>query len=41
VEIASNQMVMGAVRALCEFSLLASEQNHWHQSLKTLDDDQT
>jgi len=37
-ETASNEMVMGAVRALCEFSLLVSQQNHSDLSLKALDD---
>jgi len=31
-------MVMGAVRALCEFSLLVSQQNHSDLSLAALDD---
>jgi len=35
---ASDEMVMGAVRALCEFSLLVSQQNHSDLSLKALDD---
>jgi len=30
---ASDEMVMGAVQALCEFSLLVSQQNHFDQSL--------
>jgi len=38
VETASDEMVMGAVRALCEFSLLVSQQNHCDLSLKVLDD---
>jgi hypothetical protein len=38
VETASDEMVMGAVRALCEFSLLVSPQNHSDLSLKELDD---
>jgi len=38
VENASNEMVMEAVRALCEFSLLISHQNHSDLSLKVLDD---
>jgi len=38
VETASDEMVMGAVRALCEFSLLVSQQNHSDLSLKALDD---
>jgi len=37
-ETASNEMVMGAVRALCEFSLLVSQQNHSDLSRKALDD---
>jgi len=37
-ETASNEMVMGAVRALCEFSLLVSQQNHSDLSLAALDD---
>ena len=37
-ETASNEMVMGAVRTLCEFSLLVSQQNHSDLSLKALDD---
>jgi len=37
-ETASDKMVMGAVRALCEFSLLVSQQNHSDLSLKALDD---
>jgi len=36
-ETASDEMVMGAVRALCEFSLLVSQQNHLYLSLKALD----
>jgi len=32
-ETASNEMVMGAVRAVCEFSLLISQQNHSDLSL--------
>jgi len=38
VETASDEMVMGAVRALCEFSLLFSQQNHSDLSLAALDD---
>jgi hypothetical protein len=34
---AFDEMVMGAVRALCEFSLLVSQQNHSDQSLKAQD----
>jgi hypothetical protein len=37
-ENAFNEMVMGAVRALCEFSLLVSQQNHSDLSLTALDD---
>jgi len=37
-ETASDEMVMGAVRALCEFSLLVGEQNHSDLSLNALDD---
>jgi len=36
-EKASNEMVMGAVQALCEFSLLVSQQNHSDQSHKAKD----
>ena len=35
---ASDEMVMGAVRALYEFSLLLSQQNHSDLSLNALDD---
>jgi len=38
VENASNEMVMGAVRALFEFSLLVSQQNHSDLSLEVLYD---
>ena len=38
VETAFDEMVMGAVRALCEFSLLVSQQNHSDLSLTALDD---
>jgi hypothetical protein len=38
VETASNEMVMGAVRSLFEFSLLVSQQNHSDLSLNALDD---
>jgi len=38
VENASNELVMGAVWALCEFSLLVSQQNHLDLSLEALDD---
>jgi len=38
VETASDEMVMGAVRALCEFSLLVSPRNHSDLSLTALDD---
>ena len=37
-ETASDEMVMGAVRALGDFSLLVSQQNHLDQSLNSLDD---
>jgi len=37
-ETVSNEMVMGAVWALCEFSLLVSQRNHLDRSLKALDD---
>jgi len=37
-ETASDEMVMGPVRALCEFSLLVSQQNHSDLSLTALDD---
>jgi len=37
-ENASNEMVMGAVQASCEFSLLVSQQNHLHRFLKAQDD---
>jgi len=37
-ETASDEMVMGAVCALCEFSLLVSQQNHSDLSLTALDD---
>jgi len=37
-ETASDEMVMGAVRALWEFSLLVSQQNHSDLSLTALDD---
>jgi len=36
-ETASDEMVMGAAWALCEFSLLVSQQNHSDLSLKALD----
>jgi len=36
-ETASDEMVMGAARALCEFSLLVSQQNHSDLSLNALD----
>jgi len=38
-ETASDEMVMGAVRALCESSLLVSQQNHSDLSLTALDDE--
>jgi len=37
-ETACDEMVMGAVWALCEFSLLVSQQNHSNLSLTALDD---
>jgi hypothetical protein len=37
-ETASDEMVMGAVRALCEISQLVSQQNHSDLSLQALDD---
>jgi len=37
-ETASDEMVMRAVRALCEFSLLVSQRNHSDLSLTALDD---
>jgi len=37
-ETASDEKVIGAVRAVCEFSLLVSEHNHSDLSLKALDD---
>jgi hypothetical protein len=36
-ETASDEMVMGAVRALGEFSPLVRQQNHWDLSLNSLD----
>jgi len=38
VETACNEMVMGAVRAICEFSLLVTQHNHSDLSLNALDD---
>jgi hypothetical protein len=38
VETASDEIVMGAVRALCQFSLLVIQQDHSDQSLKALED---
>ena len=38
METASDEMVMGAVCVLCEFSLLVSHQNHSDLSLNVLDD---
>jgi len=35
---ASDDMVMGAMRALCAFSLHESQQNHSDLSLKAVDD---
>jgi hypothetical protein len=37
-ETASDEIVMGAVQVLCEFSLLVRQQNHSDLSLKALDD---
>jgi len=37
-ETVSDEMVMGAVWALCEFSLVVSQQNHSNLSLTALDD---
>jgi RecA/RadA recombinase len=37
-EIASDEMVMEAVLALCEFCILVSQQNHTDLSLTALDD---
>jgi hypothetical protein len=37
-ETASDEMVMGALWTLCEFSLLVSQQNHSDLSLKALND---
>jgi len=38
VETASDEMVMGAMWALCEFCLLISQPNHSALSLTALDD---
>jgi hypothetical protein len=38
-ETASDEIVMGAMWALCEFSLLVSQQNHSELSLAALDDE--
>jgi len=38
VEIASNELVMGAVPALCEFSPHVSQENHSDISLKAQND---
>jgi len=38
-ETASDEMLMGAVWALCEFSLLVSQQNHSNLSFTALDDE--
>jgi hypothetical protein len=38
-ETASDEMVMGAVQALCQFSPLISQQNHSELSLAALDDE--
>jgi hypothetical protein len=40
-ENASDEIVMGAVQTLCQFSLLVSQQNHSDLSLKALDDSLT
>jgi hypothetical protein len=37
-ETAFNEMVMGAVQALCEFPVLVRQQNHSDLSLNALDD---
>jgi hypothetical protein len=37
-ERASDEMVMGAVQVLCQFSLLVSQQSHSNLSLAALDD---
>jgi len=37
VDKASDEMVIGAVPALCQFSLHVSQRNHLGQSLKALD----
>jgi hypothetical protein len=37
-ETVSNEMVMGAARALCKFSLIVSQQNHSDLSLNALGD---
>ena len=37
-ETASHELVMGAVRALCEICLLVSQQNHSDVSLKAVED---
>jgi hypothetical protein len=34
----SDEIVMGEVQAVCEFSVLASKQNHSHLSLTALND---
>jgi len=39
VETACDEMVIGAVQALCEFSLLVSQQNHSDLSLTAWDDE--
>ena len=38
MQTASQEMVMGAVQPLCEFSLLVSQQNHSDLALTALDD---
>jgi hypothetical protein len=37
-ETASNELLIGAVQALCKFSLLVSQQNQLDLSLKVIDD---
>jgi hypothetical protein len=37
-ETASDEMMMGAVQALCEFALLVCQQNHFDLFLTVLDD---
>ena len=38
MEDTSDEMVIGALRALCKFSLLVSQQNHSDLPLEALDD---